>query len=102
LTCLVLATQSIVNTIEPGWSTAGWTVKRDESVESYHDLSEAHFFSFWAKSFIVPRSTANLAGYWGNRLLRPETRDCLSIDVIEGIKNIPVDEANYDDDLPIC
>jgi len=90
LTCLVLATQSIVNTIEPGWSTAGWTVKRDESVESYHDLSEAHFFSFWAKSFTVPRSTANLAGYWGNGLPRSETRDYLCATAIEGIKCVAV------------
>jgi len=92
--CLVLATQSIVNAVKPGWSTAGWTVERDEGVECYHDLSEAHFFCFGTKPFFVPRLSANLAWYWGNGLPRPETRDYLSVDAIERKKDVTVDQSH--------
>jgi hypothetical protein len=43
---------------------------------------------FGAEPFFVPRLSANLAWYWGNGLPRPETRDYLGVDTIEGIKDV--------------
>jgi hypothetical protein len=63
-------------------------MERDESVEGYHDLSEAIFLCFWTEPFFMPWLSANLASYRGNRLPRPETRDYLSVGAVEGIKDV--------------
>jgi hypothetical protein len=90
---LVLTTQSIVNAVEAGWSTAGRTLERDKSVQSYHDLSQAVFLYFGTKPFFLPRLSANLAGYKGYGLPRPESRDYLCVDAIKGIKDITTNDV---------
>jgi hypothetical protein len=92
LNCPVFAPQSIVNAVKPGWSTTGGTVEWYESVESNHDLSEAHIFCFWVVPFFIPNLSANLAWHRRDGLPRPETSDYLSINAVEGIKDIA---ANY-------